>query len=118
MSKFDDLPLHDGVIRYIDLSWSDFKIDILLSAFLRSGQNAKPCKLSFYGVANFEAPHKSPWGESASISNAREVAGGFEVEMQSGDVLLIEAEGFDFIGARSLVSASRQLTSNGNVRQI
>lgn len=36
-------------------------------------------------------PQKEPWGPSSSINSASEVAGGFRIEMQSGDVIEIEA---------------------------
>lgn len=101
MSEFRDLPLHDSIVSSINLRWAEHRVEILLSAFVEKGQMAKPCRLEFHGVTNFEAPHAAPWGESASINGVSEVARGFELEMQSGDVIKIEAAGFSFVSATS-----------------
>jgi len=44
-------------------------------------------------------PHDEPWGPSASVNEVRQIGkatggGEIEIEMQSGDVIRINAEGF------------------------
>jgi len=97
VTKIGDLPLHDSVVSSIHLHWAEHRVEILLSVFVEKGQTARPYRLQFHGVSNFEAPHTAPWGESASINGVSEGAGKFELEMQSGDVINIEAEGFSFV---------------------
>lgn len=94
--RLNDLPLHDAILESIVLSRSSRELEIFLAAFMEPGQLAEQCSLQFRGVSNLEAPQKSPWGESNSINSAREVSGGFELEMQSGDILKIEATEFRF----------------------
>lgn len=97
MSEFRDLPLHDSVVTAINLDWAKHRVEISLSAFVGKGEVAEPYRLEFHGVAHFEAPHTAPWGESASINAISESTGRYELEMQSGDVLTIEAAGFRFL---------------------
>jgi hypothetical protein len=50
------------------------------------------CTLTFTGVSNLTLPRTQPWGRSQSINSASEPnQGQYEIEMQSGDLIKIDA---------------------------
>jgi hypothetical protein len=55
-----------------------------------------PHVLAFEGVTLLSTTHSEPWGPSSCV-NATSIEGGrFRVEMQSGDILEIEATSYSF----------------------
>jgi hypothetical protein len=78
--------LHDATIKGIRLEWATgrFEVDLQTSERLM--------RLVFGGVRSVVAPREQPWGPSASVNALRRVGEGrFELEIQSGDVIQIEA---------------------------
>ena len=83
----EELALHDAVISSIHLSWEADRCDLVVWPVGRGSH-----VLSFEGFTNIQLPKREPWGRSASINSARQAqAGLYEIELQSGDVLSIEA---------------------------
>ena len=93
---FKDLPLHDGLVKNISINWSNKSAEIVLECFLISSLSAQPCSLRFSNVSAVNLPMLAPWGESSSINAAKFENNTFQIEMQSGDTLQIEAATFDF----------------------
>lgn len=96
MEGIEELPAHDALIEGIDLDWSESILVFHLSVFIENGRSAKPYTLTFTGVTNVSAPHKSPWGDSNSINGIETEPNGCSIEIQSGDRILIEALGYTF----------------------
>ena len=96
MDQFESLPLHDALIEFIKLEWGEAVLEIDLLVFSEREKSAQPHSLRFTGVSSFQATHKCPWGESASINTVKQTRSGCEIEMQSGDLLIIEAQGYTF----------------------
>ena len=57
---------------------------------------ARPAKLTWRRTEEVVAPHRMPWGASVHVNAVREEDGWFVLEMQSGDVIRIAAESFEF----------------------
>lgn len=96
MSPIDSLPLHDALVVNLRLDWGAAILEIDLLVFSQKGKEASPHTLLFSGVSNFEAPRKSPWGESVSINSVEQTDSGCKIEMQSGDLLVVEAASYEF----------------------
>lgn len=96
LMEFKDLPLHDGLVKTISINWSGKSAEIFLDCFLMPNQSAQPCSLTFSGISSINVPMATPWGESNSINMARVQNNIFQIELQSGDTLQLEATAFDF----------------------
>jgi hypothetical protein len=93
---FDALPLHDATLHAIHFAWAECRCTMQVTT-VDIGEQV----LAFSGVTELHIPKKHPWGKSVSINGAREVGPNrFEVELQSGDVLRVQAAGWEF-GAAS-----------------
>ncbi len=90
---FEKLPLHDAVLHTIQVDWAARSCVLTLDT-----SEADNCQLVFAGVTELVLPRHEPWGPSASINS---LASGdptnFTIEMQSGDVLSIDATSWQFI---------------------
>lgn len=93
---FDALPLHDAVLRSIEVDWEKKRCVLRLSAFVTPNREAAPHALAFEGVTLLTVPHDEPWGQSSFVNSACTVADGFRIEMQSGDVIELRATNFAF----------------------
>jgi hypothetical protein len=90
---FDKLPLHDATLLFANLDWRKGNLTLLIEM-----TPAKSGRLIFSGLAGLTIPREFPWGSSVSINCARNTeTDAFEIEMQSGDVLLIQAQGWQFL---------------------
>jgi hypothetical protein len=89
--------LHDATLIRIALLWEEGKFIVQL----RTGSPSFP-QVQILAVRGqyLECPRRHPWGESVSINEIRgplHTANGskrLEIEMQSGDVIVLEAEEF------------------------
>jgi hypothetical protein len=96
MDDFGALDLHDAFVTAIAIDWAAGVITIDASVF-RVGLSspAEACKLVWSGVTRFVANRELPWGPSSFINAAKfKAPSSYEIEMQSGDLLLIDAKGF------------------------
>lgn len=90
---FEEWPLHDAVLREVVVDWKNRACRIHVAAFLDRAKVAVPCTLTWTAVREVRIPMLSPWGPSVSInSQSRAGASRFQIEVQSGDVIMIEAE--------------------------
>lgn len=90
--RFDDLPLHDTLLAAICVSWEAARCELRVRPVDRLSHY-----LVFEGFSFIELPRRESWGSSSSINTAREMQGGmFEIELQSGDTIHIEARHWYF----------------------
>jgi hypothetical protein len=87
MEGVENLPVHDAIIRSINLDWSASTLVLHLSAFIEKDREAKLCTLTFHGITDSSAPHKSPRGDSDSINGIKNELNRCSIEIQSGDKL-------------------------------
>jgi len=90
---FDTLPLHDAVLTSISVGWDAARCELRFRLVDRPSH-----VLVFEGFTNIELPRRESWGPSSSVNSARQPAYGvFEIELQSGDVIRIEAPRWTFL---------------------
>ena len=84
---FGDLPLHDALLSAIHISWEADRCDLKVHPV-----GATSHVLVFEGFTALDFPKQEPWGPSSSINVVREPQQGcYEIEMQSGDILRVQA---------------------------
>ncbi|MES2510237.1 MAG: hypothetical protein V4625_09920 [Pseudomonadota bacterium] len=89
---FGDLPLHDAVLSAIHISWQAARCDLIVQPV-----GTTEHVLAFEGFTVLEFPKEEPWGPSSSINVVREPQRGcFEIELQSGDVLKVQAQQWSY----------------------
>jgi hypothetical protein len=95
--------VHDAVLRSVHLDWAQ-GIARLELALARPGSDVpRTATLLVDGVRRLHCPREEPWGWSTSVNGGRLLpAGGdysrLELEMQSGDTLLVEGRTFAVAG--------------------
>lgn len=83
----EDFGLHDATLVAIHFVWADGTCIMTV----RHGQ-LSDCTLTFTGVSSLTLPRTQPWGPSQSINSACERnMGQYEIELQSGDLIKIDA---------------------------
>jgi len=89
---FTSLPLHDALLAFVDISWETARCELRLRPI------GMPTHfLRFDGFKHLEFPRRESWGPSASINTlAQPQEGLFEIELQSGDIIRIEAPHWRF----------------------
>lgn len=93
--------LHDATLVHLECRWEDGRI----SFQLRTGNaSTRDVQIVATGGRLVHCPRVHPWGSSVSINEVRgpsalgdEGLQRLEVEMQSGDVLVVEAESFRIV---------------------
>jgi hypothetical protein len=97
LGSFERWPLHDAVLREVRVDWTAHTCTFFVHAFLWPGRDAVPCLLHATSLRALVMPHRAPWGESLHINGQRRAEDGrFLIEMQTGDVIEIEADSFEF----------------------
>lgn len=90
--SFSSLPIHDAVLATIYVSWDAARCDLRLHPV-----GLAPHLLVFEGFTNIELPRRESWGPSSSVNTSRQPQEGlFEIELQSGDTIRIEASHWTF----------------------
>lgn len=98
--KFEDLSLHDATITSMSYVWEVKVLRVNGEFFSKEQSKVVEFTLNFNLVTGISIPHREEWGASSSINST-----GFKaplkhyIEMQSGDVVTVEAVGFNFIYA-------------------
>ena len=86
----EDLDLHDATLIAVHVLWAEGTCTMTVRY-----SRLSECTLAFAGVSNMTLPRTQPWGRSQSINSATErKKGQYEIEMQSGDLITIEASEF------------------------
>ena len=85
--------LHDATLRSVSLNWKEGRCSIYLST-----ASAPDCSLEFSAVSKLAIPRELPWGPSVSVNGFTHLGNGvYELELQSGDVLSVEAQSCNFL---------------------
>lgn len=89
----EHVDLHDATLIAVHVNWKDGTC----VADIEHGSLGS-CVLTFSGISCLTLPRKHSWGSSASI-NSLTVPGSdrYEIEMQSGDLIKIEATEMVFV---------------------
>lgn len=90
--------LHDATLVRLECRWEDGGITV----HLRTGMPSFPhVRIEGIGGRRIDCPRLHPWGPSGSINEVRGPTplpdgkgSHLEIEMQSGDLIVLEAEGF------------------------
>jgi hypothetical protein len=91
-SMIESVDLHDATLIAMRLKWEDGTC----IAEISHGTLGR-CVLTFSAVSHLTLPRKQDWGRSVSINSfSVPNSGQYEIEMQSGDLIKIEAAGVMF----------------------
>lgn len=93
--------LHDAALVDLEYRWEDGRITVRL----RTGHSSfREVRIVASGGRRMECPRLSPWGPSVSVNEVRgpvalrdEDGSRLELEMQSGDVIVLEAATFRLV---------------------
>jgi hypothetical protein len=85
--------LHDATLEKVSIDWATGQAEVRLKTA------AGPRFLRAFGTTGLVCPRRHPWGPSESVNEVRgprklEDRLTLEIEMQSGDVIEIEAASF------------------------
>lgn len=89
--SFSALPLHDAILASVLMEWPEARCTFKVGPV---GIGAHV--IVFSGVRHLDIPREQLWGPSRSINVVREQDGVYEIELQSGDVLRIAANAWEF----------------------
>jgi hypothetical protein len=83
----DDIDFHDATLIAVSITWDDGTCVLELQH-----RTLGKCVLTFSAVSNVTLPRVHSWGRSVSINSFSVPGNGkYEIEMQSGDLIRIEA---------------------------
>jgi hypothetical protein len=92
--------LHDATLLRVECRWEDGCFYV----YLRTGISACPeVQIVATGGRRLDCPRMHPWGPSVSVNEVRgptelaEKLQRLEIEMQSGDVIVLDAEEFRIV---------------------
>lgn len=89
---FDTLPLHDASLEAIYINWEAARCDLRLTPV-----GLPSHLLVFEGFTNIDLPRRESWGSSSSVNTlAQPHEGLFEIELQSGDTIRVQASHWAF----------------------
>lgn len=86
--------LHDATLKHISVEWDEGICEVTLSL---SSAPSRTAVVSVIGLRNLVLPRMAPWGASNSVNRAFLMlhdsgqSSTLQIEMQSGDTILIEA---------------------------
>jgi len=79
--------LHDATLVAVRVNWADGTCIVEVDH-----ETLGICLLTFSFMSHLTLPRKQDWGRSVSINSfSMPSSGRYEIEMQSGDVIIIEA---------------------------
>jgi hypothetical protein len=103
------LSLHDATLKAVRFAWAEGRCVLELSSF-----EAPECELIFTDVSELHVPRHYPWGPSVSVNAVRRIRDStFEVELQSGDVLRIEASAWSFHSNATVLLSNDRFGNDG-----
>ena len=106
----DEVNLHDAVLYYLRSDWRERTCEIFVAVFIEPGKTAVSCVIRAHGVRAVLMPHHAPWGDSVSINDQRWTPEGrCIIEMQSGDVIEIEADQVELVRLDGVCDLTKRL---------
>lgn len=97
MIDFDSIPLHEALVSTVVIDYNSKKITINVKALSPESLLPVHCSICWEDYRTVSLPRMEPWGPSNSINSQRRLGNIFEIEMQSGDTIRIEANEFSFV---------------------
>ncbi len=80
---------HDATLLGLHLDWDSRTLRI---DFRGAPSRSEPFSITIAGVTQLIVPAEYPWGRSVSVNEVRTLEGGrMEMEMQSGDTIVVVA---------------------------
>jgi hypothetical protein len=94
-ASFPALRLHDATLVSVSVAWASrgVQAEVLLCQ-LAGEEGERVLRLRWTGCSRVAIPHEQPWGPSKSINSHGCEGRRFWIEMQSGDVIELWADGF------------------------
>lgn len=93
--EFGELYLHDAVLKRLEFDWEARTVTVALAVFHPRAEAAIASILAFSGVRHASIPLEDPWGPSIFVNGSSfSPPDLYKIEVQSGDVIEIRAEGF------------------------
>ncbi len=80
--------LHDAILKTLCINWEERTLAI--RCIPNGFTSMRETTITFSNVINVIVPHTDAWGPSFYINEARIEANRVSLEMQSGDVIVIE----------------------------
>lgn len=94
--NFEALPLHDALLRSVDVDWQEKRCTFQVLAFAKPRSDGTAHVLVFEGVTFLSMTRNEPWGPSSHVNCVSSVGPRFRLEMQSGDIIELTAASFAF----------------------
>jgi hypothetical protein len=92
LMSFNSLPVHDATLSAIYVTWEAARCEVGLRPV-----GLTPHLLIFEEFTNIQLPRHESWGPSSSVNKPVELENGqFEIELQSGDTIRVEAARWTF----------------------
>ena len=83
----ENVNLHDATLVAVRVNWADGTCIVEVDH-----GKLGICLLTFAAMSQLTLPRKQSWGRSVSINSfSMPTSGQYEIEMQSGDLIMIEA---------------------------
>lgn len=92
MDEFTNLNLHDSTLHVVRYEWSKKTLELSIQTSSVDSQSI----LTFSGCKRVNFTQTESWGPSSSINSTSYSNGVYFVELQSGDIIEIEANSFLF----------------------
>ena len=89
--------LHDSLVKDILIDREDESIVIRIATAEYYYPETRRASIIAEKVSSFTCPVKNPWGRSCSINEVVKNGSRLKIEMQSGDIIVIEAEAFKLV---------------------
>lgn len=86
---FNNGTLHDALLHFINTDWPSHQCEASITLV-----GGRKITIAWRNVADIFVPHSTPWGESKYINKVYIEGDTHKIEMQSGDVITIQAKEF------------------------
>lgn len=98
---FDDLPLHDSVIESVEIDPARRLVSIVVRTAGAIHKDPGTYRIDFDGARGAQIPLDQPWGPSASVLEQSLRGDRYEIQIQSGDLIVVRASGLRVTHIRS-----------------
>ena len=99
--------LHDYSLIKVEVMWAEAVCHLHLVTWSNAEGRHTPVVVELTGVKFVSLPRNEPWGPSSSINSATFSARTLSVEMQSGDLISISAEGYRVVPSNHSLEGRR-----------
>ncbi|PTX10519.1 hypothetical protein C8N40_11720 [Pontibacter mucosus] len=89
--------LHDSIVKEILIDRKEESVVIRVTTAELYYPETEAISIIAEQASYFTCSMKNPWGRSCSINEVVKKGNRLEIEMQSGDIIMIEAESFKIV---------------------